>query len=123
MWVVGPSGAGARGACPSPVDRGKQGTKRSVMVEGHGIPIGVVVAQANRNDSPLLAPTLACLSQFGFDPPERITVHLDAGYDSRKTRQLLEVLGCDGQISTKGTPGQAGNRWAVDLLPSKLKPP
>lgn len=105
---------GGQAAGPSPVDRGKQGTKRSVMVEGNGIPIGVVVAPANRNDSPLLAPTLECLSRFGFDLPERITVHLDAGYDNRKTRQLLEVLGCEGQISPKGTPLQAGSRWVVE---------
>ncbi len=105
---------GGQAAGPSPVDRGKQGTKRSVMVEGHGIPIGVVVAPANRHDSPLLAPTLECLNRFGFDLPEHITVHLDAGYDSLKTRQLLEVLGCDAEISPKGTPLQAGSRWVVE---------
>ncbi len=38
---------GGQAAGPSPVDRGKQGTKRSVMVEGHGIPVGVQVAPAN----------------------------------------------------------------------------
>ena len=32
---------GGQAAGPSPVDRGKQDTKRSVMVEGHGIPVGV----------------------------------------------------------------------------------
>jgi transposase len=42
----------------SPVDRGKLGMKRSLMVEGRGIPLGRVLAPANRHDSPLLAPTL-----------------------------------------------------------------
>jgi len=70
---------GGEVAGPSPVDRGKQGTKRSVLVDRNGIPLGVVVAPANRNDSPLLAPTLEKLSRFGFDLPEQITVHLDAG--------------------------------------------
>ncbi len=95
---------GGQAAGPSPVDRGKQGTKRSVMTEGHGTPVGVVVAPANRHDSPLLEPTLERLGRFGFDLPERITVHLDAGYDSRRTRELLEVLGCDARISARGTP-------------------
>lgn len=110
--VKAPCGGEAAGR--SPVDRGKQGTKRSLLVDGAGIPLGVVVAPANRNDSPLLAPTLEKLSRFGFDLPEQITVHLDAGHDSSKTRQLLAALGCDWVISTHGTPLQTGARWVVE---------
>lgn len=98
----------------SPVDRGKQGTKRSLMVDGNGIPIGCVIAGANRHDSPLLRPTLGKLDRFGFDLPEEITVHLDAGYDSKKTRDLLTELSCRWEISTKGEPLQAGARWVVE---------
>ena len=110
--VKAPCGGEAAGK--SPVDRGKQGTKRSVMVDGNGIPVGCVIAGANRHDSILLGPTLEKLARFGFDLPERITVHLDAGYDSRKTRDLLTTLGCDWEISTKGTPLQTGARWVVE---------
>lgn len=98
----------------SPVDRGEQGTKRSVLTDGNGIPLGCVAAPANRNDSPLLRPTLEKLSRFGSHLPEQITVHLDAGYDSAKTRDLLTELGCDWQISTKGEPLQTGDRWVVE---------
>lgn len=98
----------------SPVDRGKQGTKRSVMTDGAGIPIGVIAAPANRNDSPLLQPTLALLSRFNGYVPDQMTVHLDAGYDSTKTRDLLKTLEHDWQISTKGEPLQAGARWVVE---------
>ena len=107
---------GGEAAGRSPVDRGKQGTKRSVLVDGAGIPLGVVVAAANRHDSPLLRPTLETLSRFGFDLPERITVHLDAGYDSKATRQLLAELGCEAQIATKGVPAPIQNtkRWVVE---------
>lgn len=105
---------GGEAAGKSPVDRVKQGTKRSLMVDGNGIPIGCVIAGANRNDSPLLAPMLEKLSRFGCYLPEQITVHLDAGYDSGKTRELLEILGCDHVISTKGEPLQAGARWVVE---------
>lgn len=38
----------------SPVDRGKQGTKRSVVFNGGGIPVAMVSAGAHRHDSPLL---------------------------------------------------------------------
>jgi len=105
---------GGEVAGPSPVDRAKQGTKRSVLVDGTGIPLGVVTAPANRPDSPLLEPTMDTLSRFGFSLPDTITVHLDAGYDSTKTRDLLHTLGCGWVISTKGTPLQAGRRWPVE---------
>ena len=105
---------GGEAAGKSPVDRGKLGTKRSLMVDGNGIPIGCVIAGANRNDSPLLRPTLEKLGRFGVYLPEQITVRLDAGYDSGKTRELLEILGCDHVISTKGEPLQVGARWVVE---------
>lgn len=109
---------GGEAAGKSPVDRGKQGTKRSSMTEAEGIPLGCVVAPANRQDSPLLRPTLEKLGRFdeglGCGLPENITVHLDAGYDSGKTRDLLEEFGCHGVISQKGFPLQAGARWVVE---------
>lgn len=77
--VKAPCGGEAAGK--SPVDRGKLGTKRSLMVDGNGIPIGGVIAGANRNDSLLLRPTLEKLGRFGVYLPEQIKVHLDAGYD------------------------------------------
>ncbi len=114
--VKAPCGGEAAGR--SPVDRGKLGTKRSVMTDAAGIPIGCVTAPANRHDSPLLRPTLEKLARFdqglGASLPEQITVHLDAGYDSAKTRDLLTEFGCSGVISRKGFPLQAGARWVVE---------
>ncbi|MEU4507620.1 IS5 family transposase [Streptomyces sp. NPDC024089] len=99
----------------SPVDRGKQGLKRSGMTDGYGIPLGRVLAGANRHDSPLLAPTLDRLNDLG-PLPQGITVHLDAGYDSGKTRALLTERGLHGRIAHKGekAPIQAGQRWHVE---------
>lgn len=99
----------------SPVDRGKQGLKRSGMVDGYGIPLGRVLAGANRHDSPLLPPTLDLLGDFG-PLPEQITVHLDAGYDSDNTRTLLAGRGLHGRIAHKGekAPIQASRRWHVE---------
>lgn len=106
---------GGEVAGPSPVDRRKQGMKRSVLVEGYGIPLGRVLAGAHRHDSPLLAPTLDQLDDLG-PLPEEITVHLDAGYDSGKTRDTLAARGLRGQIAHKGekAPIQAGQRWHVE---------
>src|SRR5512133_2774767 len=106
---------GGECAGPSPVDPRKQGLKRSVLVEGYGIPLGRVLAGANRHDSPLLGPTLDRLDDLG-PLPDDITVHLDAGYDSRKTRDELAGRGMTGEIAHKGdkAPIQAGQRWHVE---------
>jgi transposase len=106
---------GGQVAGRSPVDRGKLGYKRSLLVEGKGIPPGRVLAPANRHDSPLLAPTLDKLGELG-PLPEGITVHLDAGYDSNKTREELESRSMNGEIAHKGdkAPIQAGQRWHVE---------
>jgi transposase len=99
----------------SPVDRGKQGMKRSLMVDGYGIPLGRVLAGANRHDSPLLAATLDKLDDLG-PLPDVITVHLDAGYDSQNTRDELTSRKLYGEIAHKGdkAPIQAGQRWHVE---------
>ena len=121
-WPNSPStGASARlptaGTAPAaaPSTAGKLGMKRSLMVEGRGIPLGRVLAPANRHDSPLLAPTLDKLGDLG-PLPEDITVHLDAGYDSQKTRDELAGRGMTGEIARKGdkAPIQAGRRWHVE---------
>ena len=102
-------------AGPSPVDRRKLGMKRSLMVDGRGIPLDRVLAPANRHDSPLLAPTLDKLAEIG-PLPDDITVHLDAGYDSGKTRDELQRRSLNGEIAHKGdkAPIQAGQRWHVE---------
>ena len=57
---------------PNPTDRGKAGTKRSLLVDGEGGPLGIVVAGANVHDAKLLEATLDAIvverSQF---PPRR----------------------------------------------------
>jgi putative transposase len=43
---------------PNPTDRGKTGTKRSILVDGRGVVLGVAVAGANKVDFQLLQETL-----------------------------------------------------------------
>lgn len=106
---------GGQKAGRNPVDRGKQGIKRSALVDANGIPLGATAAPANRHDSPLLDEALDALAVLG-ELPERMIVHLDRGYDSRITREKLRDRGFLGVISEKGkpTPLQAAKRWVVE---------
>jgi transposase len=99
----------------SPVDRGKQGLKRSGVTDGGGIPLQVVSAGANRHDAPLVAPTLAALDKLDRLPAD-VTVQLDRGYAGNPSRALLTALGFEGAIARKGVPApfQAGSRWVVE---------
>lgn len=99
----------------NPTDRGKLGIKRSTLTDAGGLPLGVVSAPASRHDSPLLAPSLDTLKHLG-PLPEKTCVHLDAGYDSHLTRQLLSERGLHGRIASKGVsaPVQATKRWPVE---------
>jgi len=106
---------GGQKAGRSPVDRGKRGLKRSMMVDAEGIPLGVVAAPANRHDSPLLSKTLEA-AEASSELPEQASVHLDRAYDSNVTRQLLEDRGLVGVISKKGKPAPLGatKRWVIE---------
>jgi len=107
---------GGEKAGKSPVDRGKQGTKRSTAVDALGIPLGTVTAPANRHDSPLLVPTLEHASDSVGGLPQEANVHLDRGYDSFVTRERLKERGLAAEIANKGQPApiRAGQRWVVE---------
>jgi transposase len=111
---------GGEKAGRSPVDRGKQGIKRSTAVDARGIPLGTVTASANRHDSPLLAPTLDHVSESVGALPEEASVHLDRGYDTELTRERLEKRGLVAEISKKGKPAPLGatKRWVVERTSS-----
>jgi IS5 family transposase len=100
----------------SPVDRGKQGTKRSTAVDGKGIPLGSISAGANRHDSPLLVPTLEHAASSVGSLPEEASIHLDRAYDSFLTRQRLRERNLIAQIAKKGqsAPLRSGQRWVSE---------
>ena len=108
---------GGEKAGRSPVDRGKRGIKRSTAVDAAGIPLGTVIAPANRHDSPLLDATLDALEPLG-ELPDRASVHLDRGYDSAATRQRLAARGLtggdlrEGQAGTRSRPASGGS-WSA----------
>lgn len=73
---------------PSPVDRAKRGSKRSVIVEGNGIPIGLAVGGANIHDSKLFCETLKSIPN-NLEKPQAQKMRLDAAYDSEEVRTGL----------------------------------
>ena len=103
----------------SPVDRGKGGIKRSMVVDACGIPLGIVIAPANRHDSPLLDDTLNTLQPLG-ELPDRTSVHFDRAYDSDTTHQKLAARGLRAEVSEKGKPAPitAAKRWVVERASS-----
>jgi hypothetical protein len=110
---------GGQTAGPSPVDRRKQGLKRSVAVEADGMPLAAVPAPANHRDDGLLAATLdaATITAAAVGPlPDQPMVHLDAGYDYQPCRQVVAARAMAAQIATRGVPApiQVGRRWVIE---------
>jgi hypothetical protein len=108
--------SGGEKAGRSPVDRGKQGLKRSVASDACGVPPGIVSDGANRHDSPLLGPALAAAKEQAGAMPEAVNINLARGYDRTKSRVLIAELGFTAEIARKGVPApiQAGKRWVIE---------
>ena len=96
----------------NPVDRGKQGLKRSLAVDAAGVPLGTTAAPANRHEAPLLAPVLDTLVVTDV----AMTIHLYRGHDSGGIRILLATRGLAAEIAARGKPAPitAGQRWVVE---------
>ena len=75
----------------NPTDRGKLGTKKSVLVEADGGPLGAVIAGANVPDCELLDETIEAVVVERPDPEEvEQNLCLDAGYDNPSGRAAVE---------------------------------
>ena len=72
----------------NPTDRGKNGTKKSLLVEGDGGPLAVVIAGANVNDQRLLRATIEAIVVERPEPTPAAPQHLclDAAYDNPEGR-------------------------------------
>ena len=75
--------------------RGKRGTKRSLLTDGRGVPLGLAVAGANRNDRRLMRATVEAIPIERPAPPpdEPQPLCLDKGYDYDEPRALAEEFG------------------------------
>ena len=121
---------GGKKTGPNPTDRGKQGVKRSLLTEGQGVPIGVVVAGANRHDMKLVRATLHSMLVERPEPtaeqPQGLC--LDKGYDYDEVRAVLQEFGFTAHIRARGVETQAmareagkkARRWVVERSHSWL---
>jgi putative transposase len=68
----------------NPTDRGKKGTKKSLLVDGAGGPLGVVTAAAHVVDQKLLESTLEAIVVERPEPTPEEPQHLclDKAYDN-----------------------------------------
>jgi putative transposase len=91
-WSHDQSPFGGEATGPNPTDRGKGGTKRSVLTEGQGLPLAVIVAGANRHDMQLLAATLDVVVVERPEPTAAAPqpVCLAKGDDDDACRQVAE---------------------------------
>ena len=108
----------------NPTDRGKIGTKRSLLTDGRGVPIGLAVDGANRNDCKLTRETIERIAvERPEAPPDAPQGRcLDKGYDDDEGRDLLDEFGFTAHIRARGEEAQAlkheagfkARRWVVE---------
>ena len=80
--------AGCEKSGKSPVDRGKLGSKLSVLSDSKGIIIGLAVGSGNQHDSTLFLDTLKSIPKIVKQPFKK-EMHLDSAYDSQEIRTIL----------------------------------
>jgi putative transposase len=115
---------------PNPTDRAKGGVKRSLLTDGGGVPLGVAVEGANRNDFKMARQTLESvpIPRPEPTPEEPQGLCLDKGYDYEEVRDLLFEFGYTAHIRPRGEEAQAikreagykARRWVVERTHSWL---
>ncbi|WP_160573663.1 IS5 family transposase [Actinomadura physcomitrii] len=106
---------------PSPVDRGRPGSKHHLLTDGNGIPLVVSLTGGNRNDVTQLMPLLEAVPPVRgrVGRPRRRPGRLlaDRGYDHDKYRRLVWAKGIKPVIARRGVPHGSGlgvHRYVVE---------
>lgn len=107
---------------PNPTDRGKPGTKRHLVTDARGTPLGLTLSGANRHDSMMLAPTLDAVPRIRIGhrgrPRQRPgKLHADKAYDHRRCRRECRARGITPRIARRGIESSARlgrHRWVVE---------
>nr|WP_156041644.1 IS5 family transposase [Chondromyces apiculatus] len=108
---------------PNPTDRAKRGAKRSLLTEGSGVPVGVAVDGANRNDFKMTRETIKSIPvkrpRPSADKPQGMC--MDKGYDCKEVKKLLKRFGFTAHVRSRGQEardikktGQRARRWVVE---------
>ena len=120
---LGKARFGGKNVGKNPTDRGKNGTKQSLLVEGDGGPLGAVIAGANVPDMKLLEATIEAIV-VDRPAPEELEQHLslDRGYDNPTGHEVTARQGYIPHIRPIGEdrrekrrPGRRkARRWVVE---------
>jgi len=103
-----PLGGGQTG--PNPTDRAKSGTKRSLLVDERGVPLGLVVSGANITDGKLLEATLASMPIERPAPqttPQNLS--LDKGYSGAPSAAVAQAHGYEIHVPDKANAKKSGS--------------
>jgi transposase len=97
------------------------GTKRHLVIDGEGTPLGLTLSGANRRDSQMLAPTLDAVPPIrgrrGRPRRRPNKLHADKGYDHRRCRRECRARGIAPRIARRGIDSgeRLGcHRWKVE---------
>ena len=84
----------------NPTDRGKIGTKRSLLTDGRGVPLGVAIAGANVHDKRLVRDTIQSIPVARPKPTRNARQNMcqDKGYDYPDVRELVTEFGYTAHI-------------------------
>ncbi len=107
---------------PNPTDRGRPGTKRHIVTDARGTPLGLTLSGANRHDSRMLVPTLDAVpgvrAKHRGRPRRRPTkLHADKAYDHRRCRRECRERGIIARTARRGIESSARlgrHRWVVE---------
>jgi len=108
---------------PNPTDRAKPGTKKSVIVEQQGGPLGVAIDGANVHDTKLLAATIEAVVVERPHPAEVIQhLCLDKAYDNPTGEGACEAGGYvphirrigEEKLDEGGEKSRPARRWVVE---------
>jgi len=93
----------------SPTARGKTGTKRRVRTEGQGVPLGLAVDGAKRNDCTRTRATSERIAVARPDatPAAPHGMGRDKGYDYDAVRERWAEFGCTAHIRARGAEAKA----------------
>jgi transposase len=119
---------GGENTGPSPVDRRKKGTKHTLLVDRHGVPMAIRTVPANTSDQTQMIPMILQFPKIGGQPGRPVkhpeVAYADRGYDNDSTRALLAWLGIEPRIARRGEAHGSGLgkvRWVVERTNSWLK--
>ena len=108
----------------NPTDRGKKGTKKNLVVEGDGGPLGVVTAAANVVEQKLLEATIEAIVVDRPEPTPEEPQHLclDAAFDNPRGEGAATAAGYIPHIRRIGeekkscdkSKGHKPRRWVVE---------